>query len=294
MLIISITIVMASLVLLIASYFDIRTGEIPDKIGFGLISIPLLTSMAYSFFRNDYSFFIASISLGIAYFIVGYIPFRLGQWGGGDLKLLSGIGCTLGFLIIAGYFKETVIPSCLFYFVNMGMVAFPYALLYAFILSFKPGGVFHEFRNYFRKTNYIVLVIFSFIPSILALLLKPKILIAIYLLPPLFIFASFYLRAFEKIALRQTIHAVELHEGDVVAEDLISEGKIIASKRCIEGLTQNQIERIQKLSSEERIPDRITIKKGIKFVPILFIAFLFTVLAGNMMDIIFNLLFGSP
>lgn len=283
--IISLTILIVSIILLIAGYFDIKTGEIPDKVSFSLILIPLLISGVYSVLKDDYSFFITSASLGIVYFIFAYILFRLGQWGGGDLKLLSGIGCTIGFLGRTGYFNEGVIPSFLFYFINMGLVAFPYAITYAFIFSFKIRSVvFSEFENYLNKRNSVILLISSFIPSLLAFLLKLKIMALVYLLLPLFILASLYLKAFEKIALRETISIEKLHEGDVIAEDLVLDGERIASKFCAEGLTSEQIRKIQKLSAEKRISNRITIKKGIKFAPILFIAFLLTVFVGDTMD----------
>lgn len=289
--IILLIILIISIILLIAGYFDLKTGEIPDRVSLGLISISLIISGVYSILKWDYQFFAYSALLGILYLILGYILFYLGQWGGGDVKLLSGIGCTLGFLGSISYFKEGIVPFYLFYFVNMGLIAFPYAIIYAFIFSLRDRRVFSEFGDYLRGRKSILLLILSFVPSFLAFLLKLKILGTVYLLLPLFILASFYLKAFERIALRESIPAEKLREGDVIAEDLILNGEIIASKRYIEGLAPNQIEKIRKLSSERRIPDRIPVKKGIKFAPILLIAFVFTVIAGNMMDIVFNLIY---
>lgn len=291
MLIILLTIITVSLILLIASYFDLKTGEIPDEVSFALILIPALISGAYSIFKGDYSFFITSASIGVAYFILGYIPFRIGYWGGGDLKLFSGIGCTLGFLGSTGYLKDGIIPYPMFYFVNIGLIAFPYAIAYALIFSFRTKQrVFPEFGNYLRRKNSVLLFILSFMPSFIAFLLKLKIMALVYLLLPLFLLASLYLKAFEKIALLETVNIEKLREGDIMAQDLISEGKRIAGKFSAEGLTQEQIREIQKLSLEKKIPDTITIKNGIKFAPVLLITFLFTVFIGDIIGAVFNII----
>ncbi len=213
------------------------------------------------------------------------MPFRIGQWGGGDLKLLSGIGCVVGFLGGIGYLGDGIIPYYLFYFVNMGIIAFPYAIVYAFVFSFRIREViFQELRDYLNKKRYTLLFIISFIPSSLAFLLKLKILGLVYLTLPLFVLASLYLKAFEKAALRETVNTDKLQEGDVLAENLVYDGRIIASKRDMEGLTTEQLKEIQKLSAEKKIPERVTIKTGIKFAPILFIAFLLTVFVGDIMN----------
>ncbi len=285
MLIITITILMTFMILLIAGYFDLKTGEIPDEVSFGLVFLSLVISGGYSVLKGDYSFLLTSVSFGIVYFFLGYVPFRLGQWGGGDLKLLSGIGCVVGFLGGIGYLGDGIIPYYLFYFVNMGIIAFPYAIVYAFVFSFRIREViFQELRDYLNKKRYTLLFIISFIPSSLAFLLKLKILGLVYLTLPLFVLASLYLKAFEKAALRETVNTDKLQEGDVLAENLVYDGRIIASKRDMEGLTTEQLKEIQKLSAEKKIPERVTIKTGIKFAPILFIAFLLTVFVGDIMN----------
>ena len=133
----------------------------------------------------------------------------------------------------------------------------------------------------------IFLILISFVPSVVFFYMNNQTLGFVDLLIPAFIVLSVYLKTTENVALSRTINVNELKEWDVVADDITVDNKKIASKRNIEGLTKEQIQLIQKLASEKKIQDTIKIKWGIKFVPILLMAFLLTVYVGNLMEIVF-------
>ncbi len=276
----------ALLFLILGSYFDLMTAEIPDVITVGLTFIILIISLVYSALVWDFSFFISSASIGILYFILGYILFYLGEWGGGDVKLISGVGCSIGFLGAINYLKESILPYYIDYLINMAIVSAPYLIIYALILGLMKPSVFNRFYKTMRNIVSIFVIIISFIPSISALFLNLKSIALIYLLIPALVILSIYLKAVEKEALQKRINVSELQVGDVLAEDLIVNGEKIFSSRNISGLERKDIERIKMLSKEGKIPTEITIKWGVKFSPIFLFAFLLSISVGNALETI--------
>jgi len=287
----SIAISVSVLFLLVASYFDLRMGEIPDRVSFGLIGISLLVAGVDSVMSSDLNLILNSLIIGAAYFAFGYLSFWLGQWGGGDVKILAGIGCSVGYLGSLGVFSEGLVPYFIAYFVNLGLVGWPYVVLYSLILGVMRPESFRGFVSLLRKKRTIILVAVSFLPPIAALFMDIGILGIVYLALPVFVVLSIYLKAVEKVALQKTVRVSELREYDALAKDVVVDGKLIAKRRDIEGITKEQLEEIRGLAKEGKIPDKIVIRWGIKFVPILFLAFVSLLLWGDMLRIIFNWLF---
>ena len=71
------------LFLFIASYYDIKTGEIPLHVTLPLIVCGFVGSLFPMFFQN--------IIVGIIFLIVGYGAYKKGLFGGGDIKLILGV-----------------------------------------------------------------------------------------------------------------------------------------------------------------------------------------------------------
>src|SRR3989344_4694131 len=86
----------AFIALAIASYTDLKTREVPDWINYGLIGIGLSLSLLFSAIYWNFKYFINSVVGLSVFFIIAYIMFYTGQWGGGDSKILMGLGALLG------------------------------------------------------------------------------------------------------------------------------------------------------------------------------------------------------
>jgi len=86
----------AFLVLLIASYTDLKTREVPDWVNFGLIGIGFGVNLLFSIIFFKINFIIASVVGFAVFFALAWIMFYTGQWGGGDSKILMGLGAVIG------------------------------------------------------------------------------------------------------------------------------------------------------------------------------------------------------
>ena len=81
--------------LVAATIIDIKIKEVPNWLSFSLILIAIIISLLKSITQNN----IAPLKLSIISFsiflILGSIMYYTKQWGGGDTKLLVGIGAAL-------------------------------------------------------------------------------------------------------------------------------------------------------------------------------------------------------
>jgi len=86
------TLIIALLLLLIATVCDLRTREIPNWISIAIALVAIVTS-SVGWLGLGFPLVIAGGALG---FLVGYSLFRFAQLGGGDAKLIAALGLLVG------------------------------------------------------------------------------------------------------------------------------------------------------------------------------------------------------
>ena len=275
--------VITLLFLVLASYFDLKTSEIPDEISIGLVFAVLILKAGYSLCDRDMWIFLNSIVGGCLYFVIGYLLYRLGQWGGGDVKLFAGVGCA-----ISG-FDTGILPPYFTYFVDMSLVIIPYALVSTLRLGIlNRGVVLSEFKNKIKNKIFFIGVLF--IPFILYLttfrdlVFWNSMLILTFLLPTLSIL-FIYLKVIEQVVLRHRVLVGDLREGDIVIDPAV-EAEGITRKEMIEGVSRDQIKKIKFLASTNKISDEVTIQEGIPFCPVFLFAFLLLIWKGNIITLL--------
>ncbi|MFZ2455797.1 MAG: prepilin peptidase [Candidatus Altiarchaeia archaeon] len=279
-------ILLAVVFLVLGSIEDLKTGEIPERISYGYIASALLVSAAAAIYAGNAYLFLNSLLMGICFFALGFLLFYLGQWGGGDVKLAGGIGCTLGFLAQLGFFHDGLFPYYATYFIDMICVALPYATVYGLLLGLKSPETWKEFGRYLRDKRLAAVLALSFAPSFVGLYMDLPSLALFYTLIPVMTLIALYLKAVELKALRDTIDVSKLREADVPAEDIVVGGQVLIKKTDIEGMTLEDVKKIQDLASHGKIPRKIVIKRGIKFAPVLLFALLSVLYAGNFIEMI--------
>lgn len=282
----------AGFCLIASSIVDLRTGEVPDTLSVGFSAAILLIAAGYSTIAWNADAILTTIGAGAAYFLLGYIAFRLGQWGGGDVKILAGIGCTLGLLDSTGFAwpNSTYFPYTVTYIVNMAAVATPYVILYGLALGFGRPDVNLKFLQKLREKTTIAVFLFTLSPLILSIYMGYHTLTLVYSTIPVFFIFSLYLKSVEKVALQKRVKVKDLREGDMLAEDIIVNGEVKARGKMIEGITAQDLELLRGLHQQGKVPDEILIRWGIRFVPIFLTAFLVTLYFGNFLELLFSVL----
>ncbi|MEE9525507.1 MAG: prepilin peptidase [Candidatus Woesearchaeota archaeon] len=285
MLIDVILLTIAFVALVAGTITDIKTREVPDWISFGVIFAGIGIRLIYSTITFEWAYLLEGVA-GLAIFVVlGYIMFYAGQWGGGDSKLLMGLGALLGF--------NFSINSLIIVFTFNALVAGAlYGLIYSVVLAIihrkEFGKNFHKLMHSkqiqkFRKIKLIaflailVLIVYVFkdnLMDIFVLLTLIAMLILVYL--------SFYLvifvKAVELSAMYKWIEPDELTEGDWIAKDVIVNKKKIVSHKSL-GVEKKQIKQLIELKKKGKI-NQVKVKYGIPFVPSFLAAFIVSVALG--------------
>ena len=118
--------------LFLGSMTDLKTREVPDWINYGLIISGLSLNLLFSAIYSDPTFIINSI-IGLAIFFgIAYFMFYAGQWGGGDSKMLMGLGAIIG--IDVGFKRPQFLSG---FFINALFAGAVYGLLWSISLAYK-------------------------------------------------------------------------------------------------------------------------------------------------------------
>ncbi|KZX15413.1 type IV leader peptidase family protein [Methanobrevibacter cuticularis] len=80
---------------IIAALFDLKEGIIPNKLTYSLIAFGITINIIFSWIYGDISYTVNSLLLGVIIFVTSYFLWKLRLWGGGDVKLITGIAFAL-------------------------------------------------------------------------------------------------------------------------------------------------------------------------------------------------------
>ena len=249
----------------IASLWDLKTTEIPDEIPTLMASIGVFAWFVSALTTGNFFPLFLCLVIGSLYLLFGWLLYKFGQWGGGDAKLMAGIGYLTPFYPGIFLFPFT-------FFVNVFVVGAVYVIIYAFVIGLPNKKVTATFISDIKKTwKFVIGTPIMFLASVLF--------ITFYLdsYQLLFSFTLFFLvlflilfykygKAVEKMAFKKRIKLSELKVGDV-----------IDSAKKWDGLTEEEIKKIKKSGRKY-----ITIKEGVRFGPVFFLALILTVIKGNL------------
>lgn len=280
---IAITYLLSFIALFIGSITDLKTREVPDWVNYGLVILGLGLNLLFSAVYSD-SFFIINSIIGLAIFFgIAYIMFYAGQWGGGDSKMIMGLGAMIG---IDVSFQE---PQFLAgFFINALFIGAIYGLFWSIYLAARhKKKFFMEFRKTLLQKN--IAKSKKFMIAILALLsvtffLNNESYIKILILSLAFlVLTTFYMwifvKAIEKSAMYKLVEPSKLTEGDWIVNNVYVKGKYITGPKDL-GISKSQIRKLVEFYKKGKVK-RILIKEGIPFVPSFLIAFVVTLLFGN-------------
>lgn len=277
-----ITAILALIGLIIGSITDIKTREVPDWLSYSLIISGLGISGIYSLLYSTITPILASFLGLISFGIIAVIMFKAGQWGGGDSKILMAIGALVGL-------ELSITNFLLGFFINAMIIGGIYGILWAGIISIKNKKRFSKAANKIfspkiKKLRNLTFL-FSFVPFLLVIL-QPNLLFilssfTIFLLINLMFYAYLFSKIYEKEFMIKYIDPEKLTEGDWIVEDIKINKKIICGPKDL-GISLSQIKKLIALKEKGKI-NKIKIKEGLPFVPSFLIAFIITLLFGNLL-----------
>jgi len=276
----------AIIALAIGTYTDIKTREVPDFVNYSLIAVGLSANVIFSLIKSDISYIINSIIGFIIFLLIALIMFYAGQWGGGDSKMLMGLGALIGLGVINS--KNMFL---IHFLLNLLIIGSFYGLLWSLSLALRHRKKFlHEYRKIFlksklKKLRLIVYMIFIISFTLNLFFTRDPVIKMLFFVLLFLLLIMYYLLIFikilEKVCMLKYVEPNRLTEGDWIAKEIKYNGKYICGPKDL-GIERKQINELIKLYNQKKIK-RILIKEGIPFVPSFLMAFVITIMYGNLL-----------
>ena len=271
------------LVLLIATLTDLKKREVPNWLNFATIALALLARLIYSFITENFSFFLYGLLYTAIFFLIAHALYYGRIFAGGDAKLLIALGALLAeppifnVLSLSNTFSLLELPFSIVFLVNLFVAGSFYGMIMIFVYTIKNKKVLENFKERIAKTKYIFLTIIPLIASVIFLFLKIHLLVFISAI--LFFLPFFFMltKAVEKEAMILKISSSRLTEGDWLASPVKIGRKVIMPNW--EGLTREELSLIRKSKK------KVLVKYGLPFVPAFLLAFILSLLIGNVFEI---------
>jgi len=258
--------VLTVLSLLIASYSDIKSREIPDWLSYGLLFSALGIRLIFST-SSGWNIFWSGLLGFFALFFVGYVFYLVSQWGGGDAKLLMGMGAVVGIAIPWSASSLAI----LWYFLLVLFVGSIYGVVWIAVLALKSRKeVFPKLQDALREyhlfhLNMVFLTLLLVVLTFFNTLFWPLIIF------PLLAFYTFILiSVVEKHEFFRQVHPAKLTEGDWLAEDVGVNGRLVMEKRT---LSKEDISQLRRLAAGNKL-QKVLVKDGIPFAPSFLLAYI--------------------
>ena len=292
-------VVLALIFLVVGAITDIKTREVPDWVSYSAIfagiGIRLLASLA----AFDWSWLVAGVLGLVGFGIIAYAMFYLGQWGGGDSKLLIGLGALIGIDVKFGAglreFGNSFVNSFAASFIVWVLIAGAlYGTVWIIALALRNRKQFsanakailkskkYRLPKYAAFAAALALVAIAFLATNDILLRIPLIGLAIIL--PLTFYFTVAVSAVEKCCMLKLVKPEQLTEGDWIVKDVIIAGKRITGPKDL-GISKEQIRKLIALRTKGKVRKdfKVLIKNGIPFVPSFLLAYLAAMFIGNLL-----------
>lgn len=266
--------ILAAVMLVIGSITDIRWRIVPDWISYTAITTGIVVRLLWSvLIGSPFPLLEGLLGLGV-FFLLACVAFYTRMWGGGDSKVLMGLGALLGL-----WWNPT--HPMLSLVMNFLLVGGLYGMGYFVVLALgNLAKVSQAARSLLGvkavgRAQIAVWAVTGFV--VVWALLTRALPVVILAFGFAFIFYLFILsKAVESVCFVKKRSVKDLEEGDWVVEPVVAGKKVLASPDE-PGLTKEQIAAIKR--SKIRA---VMIKEGIPFIPNFFIAFVVTVVFGNL------------
>lgn len=136
---------------IMAAIFDVKDGIIPNWLTRFLLIFGFISNLILSLFSSNIKYILASIISAVITYVITYMMWQLNIWGGGDVKLFTGIssvipfGTNVDFLDI--FPQLSIYPFSFSVVLNSILVSFPFLIIFVTYLIFK-NNIFKENKDF--------------------------------------------------------------------------------------------------------------------------------------------------
>lgn len=274
-----ISIVLGLLVLILASITDIQTREVPDMLNYGFLFIAIAARLVYSAVEGNPYLLLEGFFGFLVGLSFGSIMFYTGQWGGGDSKMLLGLGVLFG---IPFQFDVLLFNSFFIAFlVNMLFAGSIFGMVWSAVLALRDRKRFAKAWHDALARSRIARFSFGVLAVIIVGLGIMTDVFWLFILMGILVFSIGYVYAFaravERNSMVKRVKPSVLTEGDWIDKDVFYKGKRICGPKDL-GITKKQIALLKRYKVRF-----VFVKSGIPFIPGFLLGFLLTLGVGNVL-----------
>ena len=256
------------LVLLIASYVDLKKREVPDWLSYGFL-FAIFGIRAIVSIHQGWSVLLSGILGFLLLLGIGYLFYKTSQWGGGDAKLLMGMGAAIGL----SWPLQPQSLTIIWYFLLLLFLGAAYGLLWIAWLAWKEKTIVaKKFGSTLQEYKYLHLTLLALSIVLIFLTIYQPLLIWLIPLPLGIFYLLILVHIVEQTCFFKHLPASRLTEGDWLAEDIM-----MGSTNLPSGTTLSK----KDLSLLQKRAKPIRIKEGIPFVPSFLLAYLAYILSQD-------------
>jgi hypothetical protein len=215
--------------------------------------------------------------------------FYTGQWGGGDSKMLMGLGSLYG---IGFSWQDS--SFLMLFLINTLVAGAVYGIAWSIFLAIRNWkGFSKEYQKnaiskdakIARLSVYILAGIMILSSFFLAMVNRIMLLsFAIVILLTYYLWLA--IKSVENSSMYKLIEPSKLTEGDWIAKEVKYNGKYICGPKDL-GIEKHQINILKKLYREKKIK-KVLVKEGIPFVPSFMLGWIMTLAFGNFLNLFFG------
>ena len=270
-----IQIVITMLFSIMAAIYDVKKNIVPDMLNYVLIIFGLFSNLILSLISSNVKFILASIISMIITYTITYMLWKLNMWGGGDVKLFTGIATVIPSSININFLNVfpqlSVYPFSFSVVINSVLVSFPFLLIFVTHLIFK---------NEIFKNNVDFLVNILNIESLRYLINSTlNRLILVKDLEEGMIVNDFY---FNNEHIIELLNDIDGNLKIYKTKDR-DDFKYYFKSQSAGGITSQEMWQLKIMNAQHIISDNISIKVSFPFTPAIFFGLMIALVYGDMM-----------
>ncbi len=260
--------------IVIGTITDLKKREVPDWVNYGMMASGLGIAVMHSIYFWEVWFIVFSLAGLLVGYVLGALMYYTGQWGGGDAKMIMGIGALFGIPL----FSWTEIPFFLLFLLVCVFAGAAYGMVWMIALFIgnrkkvlkRLSERLHTKRMMRLRIGIIIVAVLTAATGFLF----PGSLTLMFVLLAALLYVAFYfsllIKTVEETCFVKQRAVKDIVEGDWMVEE-VKKGKKVLVPATPSGLTREQI----AILKEHKVKE-VTIKEGIPFVPSFLIAYLVT------------------
>jgi len=263
-----------------ASISDLKSKEIPDWLNFSLIIIALAIKSIQAILAKDVFILLYALAALAIFFLLANLMYYTKQWGGGDAKLIMGLG-----IIFAQYPTELlnyfnpnlIIPFAITFVVNIVFIGAVYSIIYSIILAIKDYKKIKFSKDIFKKSAMITLLtaLLVFLASSFFFQHIKYLFLAVAIFSLIMYLILIFMSAVQQSIMIKPMALSKLREGDWLYKPVYYKKRLILDNKKL-SLTKKDISILKRFNIKS-----VIVKDGIPFVPAFLISALISLIFGS-------------